>query len=401
LRPTDGDLRRLSPLANRERSLVSNGPTDNNRGEQAMAHFRLGFNRLYPHTRLYVNGNSGTERLVLHTGKQVTLEIAGLAGASVKPKIIPSVAGKVTISTPSATNNATIRKFTVKATGSGKTVLSATDDAGNALTTGADLEVIAGDFLNHTGMDEDLVAKAFQGGDAGKMHALIRMLFNSDDNIFNELSDANQRQWCRLPDGRPDPNGCLPCGTVAKVGGWKLYDPNLKYTYHSYHQQLAGMRDAAKRAALKRDDVKMNNDRLKEGRKAIHERLKKGIPSVVGVVYIPATAMQPSGTFNVTDSGGHTVLIVGCSADEKKFLYIDPYPKGSKLKYAGGVAGHTAFPNCDYLGLFEFQPASRGTSDVLRSTTPGDSGIFSGDQFLEVVSGPVTLTGPSTEKAKP
>ena len=363
-----------------------------------MAYFRLGFNGLYPHKRLYVNGDSGTERLVLHTGKQVTLEIAGLANASVKPKIIESVAGKVSVTAPTATNNATIRKFTVKATGAGKTVLSAKDDGGNVLTVGADLEIIAGDFLNHSGMDEDLIAKGFQGGDAGKMHALIRMLFNSEDNIFNELSDANQTQWCRLPDGTPDPNGCLPCGTVAKVGGWKCFDRSLRYTYHSYHQQLSGMRDAAKRAALKRDDVMMNNDRLKEGRKAIHERLKRGIPSVVGVVYIPSTAMRPSGVFNVTDSGGHTVLIVGCTADEKKFLYIDPYPKGSKLKYAGGVAGHSVFPDCHYLGRFEFQPASRGTSDVLRSMTPGDSGLFAGDQFLEVVSGPVTLSGPSTEK---
>jgi hypothetical protein len=363
-----------------------------------MAHFRLGFNRLHPHSRLQV-GSAGKELLVLHSGKEVTLEIAGLANASVKPKIIPSVAGKVTITVPAATNNPTVRKFTVKATGSGKTVLSAQDDAGNALTAGADLEVIAGDFDHHSGMDEDLIAKVFRSGDAGKAHALNRMLFNHDDNIFNEFSDANQRQWCKLPDGRPDPNGCLPCGTVAKVGGWKLFDTSLKYTYHNYHEQLPGMRDTAARLALKRDDVKINNDKLKKGRKAIHDRLKKGTPSLVGVVYIPSTAMQPSGTFNVTDTGGHTVLIVGCSADEKKFLYIDPFQEGSKLKYLGGVTGHGVFPDSNYLGMFEYQPASRGTSDVLRSITPGNSPTFQGDQFLEVVSGPVHVSGPSTEKS--
>jgi hypothetical protein len=92
----------------------------------------------------------------------------------------------------------------------------------------------------------------------------------------------------------------------------------------------------------------------------------------------------------VNGDGGHSVPIVGCSADRKKFLYIDVYQEGSKLKYDGGYTGFNLFPNeCDYLGLFEVKAdASRGI-DILRSTTPGKDTVFQGSQFLEVVKGPL------------
>jgi hypothetical protein len=127
------------------------------------------------------------------------------------------------------------------------------------------------------------------------------------------------------------------------------------------------------------------------GLKAILARLAKGIPSIVGLVYDPTTAITRRGDIDVNGTGGHTVPIVGCSADRKKFLYIDVYQEGSKLKYKGGHAGHRLFPKaCDYLGLFEVKrDISRGI-DILRSTTPGKGPTFAGSQFLEVVAGPLT-----------
>jgi hypothetical protein len=46
--------------------------------------------------------------------------------------------------------------------------------------------------------------------------------------------------------------------------------------------------------------------------------------------------------------GGHTVLIVGCSEDDlaTEFLYLDPYPGGSTVKYNGGIAADSYPSKC-------------------------------------------------------
>ena len=150
---------------------------------------------------------------------------------------------------------------------------------------------------------------------------------------------------------------------------------------------------AAARASLRREDVKYDEARLKRGCQAIQKRLSKGIPSVVGLVYNPSNAVQPDGTFNETGEGGHSVPIVGCDANATNFLYIDVYPKGSRLKYLGGHAGKDLFPDeCNYLGVFELTNDTARGSLVLRapSGTAGPSMVFSGQQYLEVVSGPLT-----------
>jgi C1A family cysteine protease len=75
----------------------------------------------------------------------------------------------------------------------------------------------------------------------------------------------------------------------------------------------------------KREDVKYDEKKLGQGEKAIREKLKKGQPSVIGITYNPSNSIQRGGSLRETGAGGHTVLIVGCDADAKKFLYLDPY----------------------------------------------------------------------------
>ena len=78
--------------------------------------------------------------------------------------------------------------------------------------------------------------------------------------------------------------------------------------------------------------------RHRQGAAAIKAKLKTGVPVLVGVVYNPSTAMLSGGELEVTRGGGHTVLIVGCNDGGTKFLYIDPYPKSSHLRYEGGMS---------------------------------------------------------------
>jgi hypothetical protein len=153
------------------------------------------------------------------------------------------------------------------------------------------------------------------------------------------------------------------------------------------------MGTATARSNLKRTDVKYDDARLKRGCQAIQKRLAKGLPSVVGLVYSPSTVVQANRSLNETGDGGHSVPIVGCNATGTDFLYIDVYQDGSKLKYLGGHAGRDLFPKeCNYLGVFELGPDAARGCDVLRARdgTAGPSNVFSGDQFLEVVSGPLT-----------
>jgi hypothetical protein len=358
-----------------------------------MSNFQLPPSRLFPAgTRLFNSGNAGLERLVLQTGKQVTLELAGLAGSSPAPTIrqvplnsamdligmivpsMPSGPDVVSISTLAGTGAK--RRFTVKGDRPGMAALMA--DGANPLL------VVVGSFTNDPDFDIDLIADVFRASDAAKTHVLTRLLFSNRDNLFNEESDANQRQWC-------PPSGCLPCGTVSKVGATAIFHP-VDYDYQSYSKPVPDMRTAPARAALKREDVKYDEIRLKRGCAAIKSRLARGIPSLVGLVYIPSRAVQSNGTFNETGDGGHTVPIVGCDANATRFLYIDVYEEGSKLKYNGSHPGRDLFPDeCHHLGVFELINDATRSSFVLRARAgTAASAVFDGDQFLEVVSGPLT-----------
>ena len=220
------------------------------------------------------------------------------------------------------------------------------------------LGVFVGSFKNHPGMQHDLIADVFRPPTPRRCTfsrascATMRITFSTSSRAYNV------GRW-----------GPLACGTVSKVGGAAVFFERLDYDYKEYYRKPVTGRT--------RDDINIDSAKLDTGLKAIQARLAKGIPSVVGLVYSPSTAITRGGDIDVNGTGGHTVPIVGCSADRKKFLYIDVYQEGSKLKYEGGHAGPDLFPDdCDYLGLFEVKrDASRGI-DILRSTTPGKGTVF-------------------------
>ena len=366
-----------------------------------MPYFQIPNSNLFPGgTRLYLSGNSGTERLVLEKGVKVTLELAGLP-ANAKPAVRQLspvtamdfmalvLAGKSSgpdiLDISPLTGGGTKRSFTITGKANGSAAL-----IGDGL---AALLVVVGHFNNHSAMEFDLIADTFRKSNPAKTHVLARTLFSNWDNLFNEDSEANQIHWCPNYQLNKPETGCLPCGTVSKVGASLIFH-SVDYSYHGYYKPLPGMGTAAARAGLSRADIKYDANTLDKGIAAIRSRLSKGIPSIVGLTYIPSSAIKANGTFAETGQGGHTVPIVGCSFDSKKLLYIDVYPKGSKLKYAGGHAGIDLFPNdCHYLGIFErvFDDAGRGT-DALRTPDilAGDSGTFTNPQYLEVVSGPIS-----------
>lgn len=352
-----------------------------------MAHFQLPMQRrpystVIGGTRPFLSGTAGDEAIVIEMGKRVTLELVGVTGAAPTITQLPlaGLVAQVSIffgsgsSSPSSWPD--ILSLSALSGGGPKRSLTITPlrpGAAVLLVDGANpLGVFVGRFEKHPDMQHDLIADTFRASDPARTHVLMRLLRNNADNLFNEQSADNVGRW-----------GELACGTVSKVGGAAVFFDRLDYDYKEYYRKPVGGRT--------RDEIKIDSAKLDAGLKAIQARLAKGIPSVVGLVYDPTTAITRRGDIDVNGTGGHTVPIVGCSADRKKFLYIDVYQEGSKLKYGGGHAAHRLFPDaCDYLGLFEVKrDASRGI-DILRSTTPGKGPTFRGSQFLEVVAGPLT-----------
>ena len=323
------------------------------------------------------------------------MTLAGLTGSGVNPNIrqvtlgsaldflmhpiIPMTSkGPDVVSISNVSGSGGQRTFVMKALRAGVAAVLAQGVAEPLL-------VFAGNFKNHPGMDHDLIADVFKASNVGKMHALTRTLFNNSDNLFNENWDGNQR-YCK---NYPTP--CLPCGSVSKGRGSAIFRP-VEYDYHDYFIRVPGMTSTAARAAIKRDDVKYDNNKLERGCEAIKKRLLAGKAPVVGLIYILPKAVRSNGDLDVHGDGGHSVPIVGCNSAATEFLYIDVYPNGSHLKYGGGHAGHDLFPEvCKFLGIFELKKNDpvRG-SHLLRAKT--EPGVFFAEpnNFLEVVSGPLT-----------
>jgi hypothetical protein len=324
-----------------------------------MAHFQL-----TDGTRLFVKGDSGEEKSAIHKGKQVTLEQWG--GADASGKVMPAL-----YSTDPAVGvldfkvSGIKQRFVVKSIADGKATLNGKD------AKGADsvwpLTVVAGEFKNHVGMAIDLLAEELgRSADPFKIYSLQRLLNNNDDNLFNQRSSANTDKFKTR----------LACGSVCTASGSKLFG-KVSENYLTYHT-LTTKVDS-------RDDVKYAKGTIDRARVVIKKLLEKGTAVRVGVTYAPSTAMIKARQLQPTSSGGHFVLIVGCNAAADQFLYIDPWPGGSKLQYKGGIASDPYPDKCKFLGLFVIENLARGP--VLRQSKDAE-GSFSGDSFLEIIAGP-------------
>jgi hypothetical protein len=338
-----------------------------------MAHFELLLEKTrfaqIGRGRLFLTGNSGVEAAFIVVGGSIDLTMVGVPARSspaITQVVIPASSGPLGLMMPvGAAPPSDIVSVTTRGNRATITAVKAGSCAVQ-IGGGSPLFVLAGSFQNHTDMEHDLIADVYRSADPEKMHALNRMLFNNDDNLFNENSPANIKQW-----------GKLACGTVSKVGGNAVFYGALEYDMNDYYR--------APIAGRTRADIIMVKDKLDKGRAAIKARLAKGRPAIVGLIYADSAIQNKR--VNVNGTGGHTLLIVGCDKKAEKFLYIDVYKTGSNMTYKGGYTAPKLFPDpCDGIGMFELTTdAKRG--EILRSTTPGV--LFSGSQVLEVMSGPV------------
>jgi len=290
--------------------------------------------------RLFVTGNTGAERIGIHLGEQIELQLTGgkdckietqeaqrwrRASPFLDPEDAPS---PVRVSKSLATSDS--HKFSLTAYRDGFTTLYATDAAENIKAT---LQVAAGNFEQHPDMLVDLIAETCSGSDPLKIHALQRLLNNeyrgkdahdndiytNPDNIFNQNATCNYHTTY----------GNMACGIVAKWRGTEIFDQVAEVADDWYKRPL---HEPLTRKISRRSDLKYKPERIRTLETHIFQALRNKKAVRVGVVDHPEWITPKGGALVAYDSGGHTVLIVGATNlddDNWKFLYIDPWGGGS------------------------------------------------------------------------
>jgi hypothetical protein len=255
-------------------------------------------------------------------------------------------------------------------------------------------------------MHVDLIADVCRGSNALKIHALQRMLnnntlfsvdaegfgvYNNGDNIFNQGATVNKS---------PDPKiGRMSCGVVARWRSEEIFDNATKtapqfdwYQFGAVHEPLSGK-------PTSRKQVKYRSDRIETLRLQIVRALNDGAPVRVAVVDSPTVIAPVNGYLVAYAAGGHTVIIVGCSADGMQFLYIDPWGSGSQMEYKGGIAGAKFTGPCLQIGKLTvaYDPdrrvkASDTNKNIIREATDTQGSFtYAADNYLEVVAAPFVV----------
>ncbi len=338
-----------------------------------MSHFQL------PNgTRLWDRDHQH-EKLAIHSGNEVELEQWASTDAFGKmPRIQATPEGVIEvrlIDRPSSSQAFTIstRRFGLKAIGAGTATLNGKDSSDKNVSD--PLKLVAGDFKKHEGMEKDLLAEVGQSSNAAAIYKLQRLLQNDSENLFDQFNNGSKEKF----------HSPLACGSVAKAGGDVLFGRTISHSYEkdsSYHQWMPKVN--------RRDDVVYDENLMRRVRLVIGRHVKRGNPVLIGCAYDPQTSMLNQGHLQATRDGGHSVLIVGCNAAFTKFLYVDPLPGGSNMKYKGGIA-HDSYPmQCHYLGEFHVDSFQEilGRGPVLRQRADTQAYIFGGNRYLEVISGP-------------
>jgi hypothetical protein len=322
--------------------------------------------------QFFAKNTAGEPMVWLPTGVELKLDFVAHAGGGADARNVvgfkPTIAVTVLERTPRKLG------FSIKASAADAFYVQGQDAQGRKTNIG----VFAGDFKNHPGMDIDLVAKLCRAGDALKLLRVQQLLYNQEENVFNQKSRANLHKY-----------GSMMCGAVAKGRAIELFgDVNVLDYTHPYHEPLGAD------PVSSRFEVKYREDIITKVRNKIVSLLSKGTPVRVGVLDSPVGMTPHQHNLIAWEAGGHTVVIVGCDNAGMNFMYVDPWYGGSKLTYAGGIEPPV---ECQSMGLFNAQlhgerkvgddPVSAPNLLVQRWDTYGTFSYSRGN-YLEVVAGP-------------
>jgi Papain-like cysteine protease AvrRpt2 len=322
--------------------------------------------------QFFAKSTTGEPIVWLPNSVQLTLDFNAPAGGGTDKRNV--VGFKPTLTVSVIERNPHKLRFSIKASAADTYYVQGEDAQGRQTK----IIVVAGDFKNHPEMDIDLLADLCRSGDALKLLRVQQLLYDQDENIFNQNSKANLRKF-----------GSMMCGAVAKGRAIELFgDVNVLDYTHAYHEPLAAG------PVSSRFDVKYRSDVITKVRQKIVSLLTKSMPVRVGVLDSPVGMMPHDHKLIAWDAGGHTVVIVGCDKNGMNFMYVDPWFGGSKMTYEGGLMQPI---ECNSMAIFNAQmhgerkveddPLSVPNLLVQRWDTYGTFSWARGN-YLEVVAGP-------------
>lgn len=147
--------------------------------------------------------------------------------------------------------------------------------------------------------------------------------------------------------------GVLNCGDTAASYGPKIFSKETSTSYFQYYLPPTSDKMA---------DLRFNASRVGDGIAKIKTMLSKGQPVRVWLIHHDGFARPVI----LGDTRTHFLTIIGFSVT--KFLYLDPWPSGSKLEYDGGM-----YPKrmIDFMGELEFDPSHLDLGIVSPSSATG------------------------------
>lgn len=229
--------------------------------------------------------------------------------------------------------------FTLKGTLSGESVSVSAYIGGSTSKFNEDLTVrVKGEPKKQPGYDVDLLSDLAIKGNAKQVHDYTRIINDPCDSSHILSQDPTK--------------SVLDCGDVAAGYGTKIFSKPASVTYFVYY--LPPTSD-------KMVDLRFDAKRVQAGIDRIKAFLNQGTPVRVWLIHDDGFAKVIQG-----DRRTHFLTIIGYGAG--KFLYLDPWPSGSKFDYDGGMFSKTLI--C-FMGELLFDTSNLSEGIVSPSTSKG------------------------------
>ncbi|MGN6308312.1 MAG: hypothetical protein ACTHNN_01995 [Xanthobacteraceae bacterium] len=257
----------------------------------------------------------------LPTGRKVTLlQWGGDAGGN---KLKLAVDSGVSLDVLPTKLPAASTAFTLESTVPGAVVRVSAVVDGTTQKYSSDLVVnVKGKPKKHVGYDFDLISNLAITGNAKDIRNYSQMMVDPEPLL-----------------GQNTAEGHYNCGDVSASYGSKLFHKPTSVTYNAYY---------LKPTSKKMEDLRFNPDQMRNAIGRIRNLLRQGTSVRVWLIHDDGF-----GSVIQSTDATHFVTIVGCGGNN--FLYIDPWPGGSRFPYDGGMYPPRRAPRT-FFGQFEFDP---------------------------------------------
>jgi hypothetical protein len=180
---------------------------------------------------------------------------------------------------------------------------------------------VRGEPTKQPGYNVDMLSDLAIKGNAKQIQEYASIVTGPSDNTHILSQNTNP--------------GHYNCGDVAAGYGSRFFPQKANTAYYVYY--LPPTND-------KMADLRFNGERVKVGITRIKSLVNQGIPVRVWLIHHDGFKPVIQG-----DTRTHFLTIIGYSAT--KFLYLDPWPGGSKLDYDGGMFAKTTI---SFMGELSF-----------------------------------------------